>query len=83
MGREVDKLANTLNSRMGRVSERYSTITAEIGRVTANLALQVPSLTNAIDAGDYSIAQGLELTSGDSVLLIWAGNEPVITAIIG
>ena len=63
---EMEKLGNTLNDRMNKVFSGRSSIVAELGTITSDGGLKVPSLSNTIPKGDYLINKTINRSASDT-----------------
>jgi hypothetical protein len=78
MGRNIQRLGDTLQKRMIKTAKAATSIETEYGTINYNLSLTPDSLQAAIPQGDYLIVQGMKPQEGDRVLIAWCGNDPVI-----
>lgn len=74
----IAKLAETINRRMHTVSSGKIGTIAEVGNIVSNGALEVASLDGKIPRSQYSVLNQKVYSSGDTVLVIWADEEPVV-----
>lgn len=82
MSKEIEKLGQTINKRIHAVFDSREGLPPEIGSITDNLGLQVQSVRNTITKEDYLVEAQTSLKSGDRVLTVWCGMEPVIVAVL-
>lgn len=83
MANNMDRLGNVLSSRMLKTTNANSGVAVELGVVNSDLSVTPDSLQAAIPQGEYMINLLLDgIKSGDRVLVAWAGNEPVVLAIV-
>ena len=82
MSSHADELAKTINKQVKRIYRENKSIVAEIGSITKVNGLAVSSLSDIIPHGEYMTNRDITLTEGDMVLVVWAGNEPIVTAVI-
>lgn len=73
----IEKLANTINNRCSRIQRANKDIVTEIGTINKDLSLKVTSIRNSIPKGDYMYLEP-KPEAGDSVLVTWVGNEPIV-----
>lgn len=66
MSTEIEKFGDTLNKRMNRIFDGRSSIVAELGTITSNGGLQVPSLSNVIPKGDYLVNKTIDRVVTDT-----------------
>lgn len=79
MSNNIERLGNTLVKRMKKTADAAVGIASEFGTINDNMSLTPDSLQLAIPQGEYLITAGQKIQPGDRVLIIWCGNEPVIT----
>lgn len=79
---EIEKLGQTINNRIFKVLNANAELPPEIGSITDNLGLSVKSVKNTIGREDYLVEAQANLKSGDRVLAVWCGMEPVIVAVL-
>ncbi len=80
---ELERLGINITGIAQKIANRQFTITTELGQIRKNLALKVPTLSNTIPKGDYLLAGGVVLSGGETVLVIWCDNEPIVAAVLG
>ena len=74
----VEKLGKLLNTRMKTVSRAAAGIGFELG-VMKGSSLSTDSFQDVIPKGDYMVNEDIkDLKSGNRVLVVWCGNEPVV-----
>ena len=73
----IQKLAAILDKRS--VEHQDDSLVADIGGIKAGKKLKLNSYPVLIPPSDYSACKGLGLLrKGDRVLVVWAGDEPVV-----
>lgn len=78
MSNNIQRLGETLASRMAKTANAAVTVAVEFATVNENMSLTPDSLQVAIPQGDYLITAGQDPQKGDRVLIAWCGNDPVI-----
>lgn len=78
----IQRLGNTLSGRMKKTANAAVPVSIELGVINSNLSLTPDSIDADIAQGEYLICSGLDLEDGDRVLIAWAGNEPVVIAVV-
>lgn len=79
MSNNIQRLGETLATRMTKTANAAVTIATELGTINYNKTLTPDSLNVSIPEGDYLIVQGMKPQPGDRVMIAWCGNDPVIT----
>lgn len=98
MGSNMQRFGNTLTDQMKKTATAAIPLTINLGTIGSNLSLSVDGLRKPIDKGEYMINLMLAggyyrsgsdtqtqlpgLKSGDRVLVVWCGNEPVVVATV-
>lgn len=87
MGSNMNRLGEVLVDKMRRTSAAAVRPTVELGTINGNLSLTTDGLRRQIPKGEYMVNLMLtdssnSLKSGDRVLVVWCGGEPVIVAIV-
>lgn len=82
MSSEIEKLGKTLDARISKKIGGNKDLLPEIGAIQSNGGLKVNTVGNTIPRGDYMVSKELNLNSGDRVLVIWCGHEPVVVSVI-
>lgn len=63
MTSEIEKLGDTLNSRMQHVQNATKGMGPEIGTITSGLGLKVGSVNNTIPRGAYLVSRNLTMSN--------------------
>lgn len=82
MSNNIDRLGNVLASRMKKTTKASTQVVAELGYIDSSMALTTDGLQDQIPQGEYMIDKSLTLSSGDRVLVIWCGMEPIVVAAV-
>lgn len=81
MSSHAEELGKTINNQVRRIFKENQSVIVELGTITADISLAVPSLSDTIPEGEYMTAGSVGLLAEDDVVLVlWVGNEPVVTA---
>lgn len=84
MSSHSDALAKTINNQIRRLYKENESVIVELGTITADVSLSVPSLSDTIPKGEYMTGRGVgKLNRDDVVLVLWVGSEPIVTASFG
>lgn len=83
MSSNIQRLGDTLSSRMKKTANAAVPIALELGSIRGDLSLTTDSLPAMIPKGQYMVNLALNVASGDRVLVAWCGNEPIVVAVVG
>lgn len=79
----LSELGNTINARIQEVTKYMtSNVPVESGVILSGGGLQLGSLDSVIPKSEYTVLNGT-VSDGDKVIVVWAGNEPVIIGVAG
>lgn len=78
MKNNIQRLGNTLVSRMTRTADAAVGVYTDLGTINYNMSLTPDSLNEPIPSGDYLISEGADPQPNDRVVIAWCGNEPVV-----
>lgn len=78
MASNIQKLGKQLAERMKKTAGAAVPVFAELGTINTNLSLTTDGLATPIPASDYMVPADITLASGNRVLVIWIGSNPVI-----
>lgn len=83
--KNVERLGNLLKSEMKQTAKGNKDIFTELGTIQKNKSLKISSVRNPIPAGQYMVTRAAKeegLSSGDRVVVIWVGFEPIVLDVV-
>ena len=79
----IERLGELLSNQMKRTVDGNASVTAELGTIGDHKSLKVTSIRNSIPKGQYMLTKSAKnVSTGDRVLVIWVGYEPVVVDIV-
>lgn len=76
------RLAQILSKRMHGTATYHNSVQTEQGKVVSGHKLKMDTLDITIPRSGYSVANGIELSVGDTVIVSWASGEAVVVGVL-